>query len=105
MYYCGLRTWVLTVLRATYSEARPGRVVSLSRPVPASPLAAGPMAALAASSVPAMQAALYTGADPRALAELLIIMTHNPELTHFDSLAHQVLDGAGVPGPSAGRER
>ena len=49
-----------------------------------------------------MQAALYTGADPHALAELLIIMTHSPELTHFDSLAHQVLDGQVYPGRPLG---
>jgi len=86
------------VRAAAVAEARTGRVVSLSRSVPASPLVAGPRAALGAPSVCAMQAAMYTGADPRALAELLIIMTHSPELTHFDSLAHQVLDGQVYPG-------
>jgi len=90
------------VRSAAVAEARTGRVVSLSRPVPAPPLAAGPMAALAAPSVSAMQAAMYTGAGPRALAELLIIMTHSPELTHFDSLAHQVLDGQVYPGRPLG---
>jgi kynurenine formamidase len=80
------------------AEARTGRTVSLSRPIPMAPLAAGPMAAGGADTTAVLQAALYTGAAPRALAELVVMMTHSPEVTHFDSLAHQVVDGRVYPG-------
>jgi hypothetical protein len=45
-----------------------------------------------------LQAALFTGASPRATAELVVMMTHHPEVTHFDSLVHQVVDGKVYPG-------
>lgn len=80
------------------TEARTGRTVSLSRVVPTSPLLAGPMAGFPASSTSALQVAMYTGAAPRAMAELLMLVTHSPEVTHFDSLAHQAVDGLVYPG-------
>jgi hypothetical protein len=45
-----------------------------------------------------MQAALFTGASPRGTAELVMMLTHHPELTHFDSLVRQVVDGKVYPG-------
>jgi kynurenine formamidase len=80
------------------AEARTGRTVSIARPMPASPLVAGPGAPLGAESIGVLQAALFTGAAPRATAELVVMMTHHPEVTHFDSLVHQVVDGKVYPG-------
>lgn len=80
------------------AEARTGRTVSISRPMPTSPLVAGPTAPLGADSIGVLQAALFTGASPRATAELVVMMTHHPEVTHFDSLVHQVVDGTVYPG-------
>jgi kynurenine formamidase len=80
------------------AEARTGRTVSISRPMPTSPLVAGPGAPLGAESIGTLQAALFTGAAPRATAELVVMMTHHPEMTHFDSLVHQVVDGKVYPG-------
>jgi hypothetical protein len=75
------------------AEARSGRTVSISRPMPTSPIVAGSTAPLGADSVGVMQAALFTGASPRGTAELVMMLTHHPEVTHFDSLVHQVVDG------------
>jgi hypothetical protein len=80
------------------AEAQTGRTVSLSRPVPTSPIIAGPTAPTDAASTAALHVAMYTGAGPRAMAELLLLMTHSPELTHFDAPTHQVLDGQVYPG-------
>jgi hypothetical protein len=66
--------------------------------MPTSPIAPGPAAPLGANSVAVMQAALFTGASPRATAELLVMLTHSPEVTHLDSLVHQVVDGKVYPG-------
>ncbi|MFF0149173.1 hypothetical protein [Amycolatopsis sulphurea] len=46
----------------------------------------------------AMQAQLFTGMPVPGTAELVIMLTHHPEVTHFDSLVHQVLDGKVYPG-------
>lgn len=84
------------------AEARTGRSVSIARRIPTAPVVAGPSAAAGASSVSAMQIAMYTGADVRQMAELFILMSHSPEVTHFDALAHQVLDGQVYPGRPLG---
>jgi hypothetical protein len=78
--------------------ARAGRTVSLARPLPTTPVVAGPRAPSAADSTAVLQAALFTGASPRAKAELVVMMTHHPEVTYFDALVHQVLDGKVYPG-------
>jgi kynurenine formamidase len=80
------------------AEARSGRTVSISRPMPTSPIVAGPAAPLGADSIGVMQAALFIGSPPPATAELVIMMTHHPEVTHFDSLVHIVEDGKVYPG-------
>jgi kynurenine formamidase len=80
------------------AEARSGRTVSISRPMPTSPIVAGPTAPLGADSIGVMQAGLFIGSYPPATAELVIMMTHHPEVTHFDSLVHMVLDGKVYPG-------
>jgi kynurenine formamidase len=78
------------------AEARNGRTVSLSRAIPDSPLVAGPMAPTGVESNAAMQASLYTGTPAPALAELVVLMTHHPEMTHFDALSHIIVDGQTV---------
>jgi hypothetical protein len=80
------------------TEARSGRTLSISRPMPTSPILAGPAAPLGADSIAVMQAALFTGPSPRGPAELVMMLTHSPEVTHFDSLVHQVVDGRVYPG-------
>jgi kynurenine formamidase len=80
------------------AEARSGRPVSISRPMPTSPILAGPTAPLGADSIAVMQAALFARASPRGTAELVMMLTHSPEVTHFDSLVHQVVDGKVYPG-------
>ena len=86
------------VRAAAVAEARSGRTVSISRPMPTSPILAGPGVPLGADSIGVMQAALFTGTSPRATAELIMMLTHHPEVTHFDSLVHQVVDGKVYPG-------
>lgn len=86
------------VRAAAVAEARSGRTVSISRPMPTSPILAGPGAPLGADSIGVMQAALFTGTSPRGTAELIMMLTHHPEVTHFDSLVHQVVDGKVYPG-------
>ena len=86
------------VRASAVTEARTGRTVSISRPMPTSPIVAGPTAPLGADSIGVMQAALFTGAAPLAAAELVIMLTHSPEVTHFDSLVHQIVDGKVYPG-------
>ena len=66
--------------------------------MPTSPIVAGPMAPLGADSIGVMQASLFTGTSPRGTAELVMMLTHHPEVTHFDSLVHQVVDGQVYPG-------
>jgi hypothetical protein len=66
--------------------------------MPTSPLAAGPTAPLGAESIGVLQAALFTGASPRGTAELVVMMTHHPEVTHLDSLVHQVVTARCIRG-------
>jgi len=80
------------------AEARSGQTVSLARRIPVTPLVAGPMAPSGVASTAALQVAMFTDAAPRQMAELVVLMTHSPELTHFDALAHQVIDGQVYPG-------
>src|SRR5262249_33871891 len=86
------------VRAAAVAEARTGRTVSLARPMPTSPILAAPAAPLGADSIGVMQAALFTGAPVRGTAELVMMLTHSPEVTHLDSLVHQVVDGMVYPG-------
>ena len=71
------------------AEARTGRTVSLARQVRATPLLAGGMPALPGS--PAVyQAMMFTGSPSAAMAEMLVMTPHRPELTHIDALTHVV---------------
>jgi kynurenine formamidase len=95
----GTLNLVTTEVRArAVAEARSGRTVSIARPMPTSPIVAGPAAPLGAPSIGLMQAALFTGTSPSGTAELLIMLSHHPEVTHFSALVHQIVDGKVYPG-------
>jgi kynurenine formamidase len=79
------------------AEARTGRTVSLARQVRATPLLAGGVPAIPGS--PAVyQAMMFTGSPSIAMAEVLVMTPHRPELTHIDALTHVVYDGQVYPG-------
>lgn len=47
---------------------------------------------------------MFTESPSIAMAELLVVTTHHPELTHIDALTHTVVDGDVYPGtPLASR--
>ena len=73
------------VRASAVAEARSGRTVSLSRPLTTTPLRAGPTPGVPATSTSALQVAMHTGPGPGAMAELLILVPHAPDVTHFDS--------------------
>jgi len=78
-------------------EARTGRTVSLAHAIRATPLVAGP-ANPPPGSRAVQQAMMFTGSPSIAMAELLMVTTHHPELTHIDALTHTVVDGEVYPG-------
>lgn len=79
------------------AEARTGRTVSLARQVRATPLLAGGVPAVPGS--PAVyQAMMFTGSPAIAMAEVLVMTPHRPELTHIDALTHAVYQGQVYPG-------
>ena len=85
------------------AEARTGRSVSLAHEIRATPLVAGPGNPPAGSRA-VQQAMMFTGSPSIAMAELLVVTTHHPELTHIDALTHTVVDGEVYPGtPLASR--
>ncbi|PRY41340.1 kynurenine formamidase [Umezawaea tangerina] len=80
------------------SQVRTGVSVSLARKTPTAPLMGGPMAGLRADTTGVQTIMSFTGAPPLAMAELMLITTHHPEVTHLDALSHMVVDGQVYPG-------
>ncbi|WP_432828698.1 cyclase family protein [Dactylosporangium sp. CA-092794] len=80
------------------AEARTGVSVSIARTTRPAALIPGPMAPTQASSTAVQTAMMFTGNPPVAMAELMVITTHHPEVTHLDAMAHMVLDGHVYPG-------
>jgi kynurenine formamidase len=80
------------------AEARTGVSVSIARITRPAALIPGPAAPLQASSTAVQTAMLFTGNPPAAMAELMVVTTHHPEVTHLDAMAHMVLDGQVYPG-------
>ncbi|MGI5499214.1 cyclase family protein [Lentzea sp. CA-135723] len=80
------------------AQVRTGQSVSLARRTPTAPLMGGPMAALRADTTGVQTIMSFTGAPPLAMAELMLVTTHHPEVTHLDALAHMVVDGQVYPG-------
>ncbi|SEQ70884.1 cyclase family protein [Lentzea albida] len=80
------------------AQVRTGLSVSLARKTPTLPLMGGPMAALRANTTAVQTIMSFTGASPIAMAELMLVTTHHPEVTHLDALSHMVVDGQVYPG-------
>ncbi|MEU7786604.1 cyclase family protein [Amycolatopsis sp. NPDC049159] len=80
------------------AQARKGLTVSLARKTPTAPLMGGPMAALRADTTGVQTIMSFTGSPPLAMAELMLVTTHHPEVTHLDALSHMVVDGQVYPG-------
>lgn len=80
------------------AQARNGSAVSLARKTPTAPLLGGPMAALRADTTGVQTIMSFTGSPPQAMAELMLVTTHHPEVTHLDALSHMVVDGQVYPG-------
>ena len=79
------------------AEARSGRAISLARVTRSSPLTAGPLAPTTASTG-VQTIMLYLGAESPAMAELMIVNAHHPEVTHLDAMSHWVAGGETYPG-------
>ncbi|WP_218920431.1 cyclase family protein [Lentzea guizhouensis] len=56
------------------------------------------MAALRADTTGVQTMMSFTGSPPLAMAELMLVTTHHPEVTHLDALSHMVADGQVYPG-------
>ncbi|MFI1995905.1 cyclase family protein [Actinoplanes sp. NPDC020271] len=82
------------------AEARTGRSVSLARVTGSTPLTAGP-AAPVTGSTGVQTIMLHTGADSPAMAELMLVNPHHPQVTHLDAMSHWVAGGRTYPGIAA----
>ncbi|MDR7320356.1 MULTISPECIES: cyclase family protein [Catenuloplanes] len=80
------------------AEARTGRTVSLARVSAIAPLTGGPTASMTAGSTGVQTVMMFTGDAPMAMAEVMIMTPHHPEITHLDGLSHMVVDGQVYPG-------
>ncbi|HEX7309066.1 cyclase family protein, partial [Lentzea sp.] len=85
------------------AQVRTGLSVSLARKTPTAPLMGGPMAALQATTTGVQTIMSFTGAPPMAMAELMLVTTHHPEVTHLDAVSHMVADGQVYPGIAQAR--
>ena len=83
------------------AEARTGLTVSMARLTTPFPLTGGPMAATTAATTAVQTAMLFTGAGAPAMAEVMIVTTHHPEVTHLDAMGHWVEGGKVYPGVDA----
>lgn len=79
------------------AEARTGITVSIARVTTPFPLTGGPMAPTTAATTAVQTAMLFTGGAP-AMAEVMIVTTHHPEVTHLDAMAHWAEGGKVYPG-------
>jgi kynurenine formamidase len=79
------------------AEARTGRAVSLARITRSTPLTAGPFAPPTVSSG-VQTVMLYTGPGSPAMADLLVVNPHHPEVTHLDAMSHWAEGGKTYPG-------
>lgn len=83
------------------AEVREGRHVSLARPIDPVPLTTGlgPVGDTPAT-LPAgvLQTVNFTGLQPLAMTDTLVVNIHNAALTHVDALAHIPFGGHVYPG-------
>ncbi|MBM2619359.1 cyclase family protein [Actinoplanes sp. LDG1-06] len=80
------------------AEARIGLTVSIARATTPFPLTGGPMAPTTAATTAVQTAMLFTGFGAPAMAEVMIVTTHHPEVTHLDGLGHWAEGGRVYPG-------
>lgn len=83
------------------AEARTGRTVSIARVTTPFPLTGGPMAPTVAATTAVQTMMLFTGVGAPAMAEVMVVTTHHPEVTHLDGLGHWVEGGRVYPGVDA----
>ncbi|WP_305783817.1 cyclase family protein [Symbioplanes lichenis] len=83
------------------AEARTGLTVSIARATVPFPLTGGPMAATTAATTAVQTVMQFTGAGAPAMAEVMIVTTHHPEVTHLDAMGHWVEGGRVYPGVDA----
>jgi kynurenine formamidase len=80
------------------AEARTGITVSIARVTTPFPLTGGPMARTTADTTAVQTAMLFTGFGAPAMAEVMIVTTHHPEVTHLDAMGHWIEGGRVYPG-------
>ncbi|WP_045744869.1 cyclase family protein [Actinoplanes rectilineatus] len=80
------------------AEARTGRTVSLARVTTPFPLTGGPTAPATAPTTAVQTMMLFTGFGAPAMAEVMVVTTHHPEVTHLDGLGHWAEGGRVYPG-------
>ncbi|WP_306204738.1 cyclase family protein [Actinoplanes sp. RD1] len=83
------------------AEARTGHTVSIARATVPFPLTGGPMAAASAATTAVQTVMQFTGTGAPAMAEVMIVTTHHPEVTHLDALGHWAEGGQVYPGVAA----
>ncbi|GIJ45383.1 cyclase [Virgisporangium aliadipatigenens] len=83
------------------AEARTGLTVSIARLTTPFPLTGGPMAPTTAATTAVQTAMLFTGVGAPAMAEVMVVTTHHPEVTHLDAMGHWVAGGKVYPGVDA----
>ncbi|GAA5166413.1 MULTISPECIES: cyclase family protein [Amycolatopsis] len=85
-------------------EVRTGRAVSLAVPVRPAPVLSGPFAPTTTTDAsPVQQLMVYAGSPATATADVLLVTTHHPEMTHLDALSHQVQGDQVYPGEPLAR--
>lgn len=80
------------------AESRTGETVSLARITTPFPLTGGPLAAATAPTTAVQTMMLFTGFGAPAMAEVMVVTTHHPEVTHLDGLGHWAENGRVYPG-------
>ncbi len=82
------------------AEVRTGRHVSLARTVTPVPFSAGlsPVGAPAIMPAAALQAINFTGVQPLAMTDTLVVNIHNAASTHMDAVAHIPFEQKVYPG-------
>ncbi|MFJ2740790.1 cyclase family protein [Streptomyces sp. NPDC087440] len=82
------------------AEVRTGHHVSLARRVEPVRLTTGlgPVGSPAVMPAGVLQVMNFTGVNPAAMTDTLVINTHNAAVTHLDAVAHMPVDGHVYPG-------
>ena len=86
------------------AEVRTGQHVSLARRIVPVSLSTGrgPVGSPAMMPAAVLQTVNFTGTDPMAMTDTLIVNVHHAGSTHLDALAHMPVDGQIYPGVPVG---